>query len=73
MRPDAVGGAEAAVQTEMIPGTFLLQLHPMDDATSQKSCRLVGPDLCGSVFEGIHMNHPPTSLRNESPARLLTF
>ena len=44
-----------------------------DDATSQKSCRLVGPDLYGSRFERIHMNHPPTGLRNESPACLLTL
>jgi len=35
--------------------------------------RLVGPDLYGSRFERIHMNHPSTSLRNESPAYLLTL
>ena len=33
----------------------------------------MGPDLCRGRFEGIDMNHPPTSLRNESPAGLLTL
>ena len=63
MRPDAVaaGGTKAAVKSEVILDTFFFP------------SRLVGPDLCGSVFEGIYMNHPSTSLRNESPACLLTL
>ena len=35
--------------------------------------RLVRPDFYGSRLEWIHMNHPSTGLRNESPACLLTF
>jgi hypothetical protein len=61
--PDAVGcwRGWAAVKSEMILDTFFFP------------CRLVGPDLYGSRFERIHMNHPSTGLRNESPACLLTL
>ena len=61
--PDAVGcwRGWAAVKSDMILDTFFFP------------CRLVGPDLYGSVFEWIHMNHPSTGLRNESPTCLLTL
>ena len=42
-------------------------------ARGSKERFLVGPDLYGSRFERIHMNHPTTGLRNESPACLLTL
>jgi hypothetical protein len=61
--PDAVGywRGWAAVKSDMTLDTFFFP------------CRLVGPDLCGSVFEWIYMNHPSTGLRNESSACLLTL
>jgi len=34
---------------------------------------LMGPDFHGGCLEGIDMNHPPTDLWHELPARNLAF
>ena len=58
---EKLGGRGGGVKSGMVLDTFFF------------NCRLVGPDLYGSRFERIYMNHPSTGLRNESPAGLLTL
>ena len=72
MRWDA-GGVEGLFRPNWFLALSYSGYAHLDDAISQKSCRLVGPDLYGSRFERIHMNHPSTGLRNKSPACLLTL